>query len=461
MPTLHLLLIFHTLLYFDLGYKNQFSLIISLDCGIRAIENIYQAKQLGIDFIVCDHHTPGDQLPEAIAILDPKRKDCGYPYKELTGCGIGFKLLQAFCDKGNHNSSELYQYLDYVVISIAADIVPITGENRTLSYLGLNVLRKTTKPGLKSLMEISGVKSHIDISKVVFGLAPRINAAGRINHARDSVNLLISDKEQANAFAIKLNKLNQERKNFDKSATEEALSMIDENPDLVKAKSTLLHNPNWHKGVIGIVASRCIEKYYRPTIICTTSENKITGSARSVPGFDIYDAILNCEEFLEQFGGHKYAAGLSLSENKFENFKNKFEKIVAARITLEQLIPKIKIDTLLDFNYITYKFYNILKQMGPFGPGNSTPIFVTREVTAASNGRLMKKSHIKIFVKQSGVSNKFEAIGFNLGKYFNRIQNGENFSMAYSIQEASYKDSQYLQLNIRDIKFSGDHQDAA
>ena len=433
--------------------KNGFKLIICLDCGIKAVNLIKEAKEKGIDFIVCDHHLPGQTLPPAFAILDPKQKDCNYPFDELTGCGVGFKLIQAYCLKNQIEVSRIYEFLDLISVSIASDLVPIVGENRILAYHGLIKLNEHPNPGLKALISISGLK-EIDISSIVFGIGPRINAAGRIAHAKAAVNLLQSkDQEEVDFFAEKINNNNITRRNFDSNITKEALNLIEEDQDLKSAKSTVLFKSDWHKGVIGIVASRCIEKYYRPTIILTESNNKATGSARSVMGFDVYEAIVQCSDLLEQYGGHKYAAGLTLSLDKLKAFQTRFEEIVSQTITDEQLIPQLEIDHMINFDRINFKFYNILKQMSPFGPQNMAPVFVSENVYVDRSPRILKNEHLKMFVKQEGYPYTVEAIGFGLAKYFEMINSGMRFKAAYTIEAANYFESKYLQLNLKDIKF--------
>ena len=433
--------------------KKGFKLIICLDCGIKAVNLIKEAKAKGIDFIVCDHHLPGSTLPPAVAILDPKQKDCSYPFDELTGCGVGFKLIQAYCLRNKIEESQIFEYLDLISVSIASDLVPIVGENRILAYHGLIKLNENPCPGLKALISISGLK-EIDISSIVFGIGPRINAAGRIAHAKAAVNLLQSkDQEEVDLTAEKINNNNITRRNFDSNITKEALKLIEDDQDLKSAKSTVLFKSDWHKGVIGIVASRCIEKYYRPTIILTESNNKATGSARSVVGFDVYEAIVQCSDLLEQYGGHKYAAGLTLSLDKLKAFQTKFEEIVSQTITDEQLIPQLEIDQMINFDRINFKFYNILKQMSPFGPQNMAPVFVSENVYVDRSPRILKNEHLKMFVKQEGYPYTVEAIGFGLAKYFEMINSGMRFKAAYTIEAANYFSSKYLRLNLKDIKF--------
>jgi single-stranded-DNA-specific exonuclease len=425
---------------------NGFSLIVTLDCGVKSVDKVMLAAEKGIDFIICDHHRPGDELPPAVAVLDPKRNDCLYPYKELTGCGVGFKLLQAFCIKQGIDSENLYEYLDLLVVSIASDIVPITGENRVLAFYGLQRLNASPRTGIQALIRISGMTGALDITNVVFGLGPRIK------HAKEAVRLLLSEiEEEAMAFAEEINKHNSERRNFDSSITEQALFMIENDEWLSNAKSTVLYKEDWHKGVIGIVASRCIEKYHRPTIILTQSHGKAAGSARSVPGFDVYEAIEECADLLEQYGGHTFAAGLTLPLDNVEAFRTRFNEIVSSRILPDQLVPMINVDMLLELENITPKFYNILRQMGPFGPGNMTPIFESRNMTLVGRPALMKEKHIKFDVKQNR-SAVFTAVGFGMGHFYPDIVNGRPFSICYCLEENNFRDKKTLQLSLKDIK---------
>ena len=437
----------------DWAKENGFALIISLDCGIKSVDKIEYANSLEIDFIICDHHNPGEELPKAMAVLDPKRADCKYPYKELSGCGVGFKLLQAFCIANNYDQKELYQYLDLLAISIASDIVPITGENRIFMYFGLKLINNRPRPGVNALKEIAGLKKGLEVSSIVFGFAPRINAAGRIAHAKTAVELLLSKtEEEANALSETINDRNSQRKDFDKAITQEALQMIESDEELLQAKSTVLFKEHWHKGVIGIVASRCIEKHYKPTIIFTESNGHAAGSARSVDGFDVYEAISQCSDLLEQFGGHKYAAGLTLKVDNIPAFQKKFEEVVAASITEEQQIPQVEIDLAISFNQVNEKFYNIIKQMAPFGPMNMEPVFVTEEVYDTGQSRVLKGEHIKLHIRQKD-SQPLEAIAFGMAQYFPRIATGKPFSLCYKICENEFNGKKSLQLLVRDIKF--------
>lgn len=434
--------------------ENGFTLLISLDCGIKAVDKASLAKTLGIDLIICDHHLPGDVLPDAFAILDPKQSDDEYPFKELSGCGVGFKLLQGFCIQNTIPLEKLFEHLDLLAVSIASDIVPIVGENRVMAYYGLKKLNQAPSKGLQSLIEISGLKGTLTISDVVFYLGPRINAAGRLTHAKESVKLLLAESENdLMLFSDHLNAKNSERKEFDKSITAEAIDMIESDESLKSAKSTVLFKSDWHKGVIGIVASRCIESYYRPTIILTESKGVATGSARSVDGFDVHEAISACEDLLEEYGGHKYAAGLSLKLENVDAFREKFETVVSSNIKPEQLVPKIDIDLAIDFDFINDKSFAIMQQMAPFGPQNLQPLFSTKNVKLKSDPRVLKDAHLKLNVYQENGSQSFNAIGFGMAQHSERIASGESFQIAYHIDENNYKGNKSLQLIIKDIKF--------
>ncbi|AEI50209.1 single-stranded-DNA-specific exonuclease RecJ [Runella slithyformis DSM 19594] len=440
----------------DYAEANGFSLIVTLDCGIKSAEKVADAKRRGIDFIICDHHRPDTNLPPAVAVLDPKQEDCPYPYKELTGCGVGFKLLQALCQQGFADEADLMDQLDLLVVSIAADIVHITGENRVLAAYGLKKLNERKRVGLNALIEIAGFRNALDITNVVFGLAPRINAAGRIAHAKEAVRLLLcNDKYEAEAFAQEINKHNSDRRTFDTGITDEALNMIREDAWMVGANSTVLYKEDWHKGVVGIVASRCIEHFHRPTIILTNSHGKAAGSARSVPGFDVYEAIEACSDLLEQFGGHTFAAGLSLSVDNVPAFRMRFDEIVKTRISPEQLTPLVDIDMDLELNAISAKFYNILKQMAPFGPENMTPVFASHDVRMSGTPTIMKEKHLKIEVFQPSPQGavKFTAIGFGMADLYPKLISGKPFSIAYTIEENTFRDKTTLQLYLKDIRF--------
>ena len=432
---------------------NNYSLIIALDCGIKSSELVRLADHKGIDFIICDHHLPDESIPSAVAVLDPKRADCNYPCSELSGCGLGFKLMQAFA-RLYRTEAEVFEYLDLVAVSIASDIVPIVDENRVLAYFGLKKLNENPMPGLKALKEIAGIKNDLDISGVVFTLGPRINAAGRVAHASAAVDLLIADtEEQALGLAEKLNLKNELRKEFDSSITEEALAMIASNDMIKPLKSTVLFKNTWHKGVIGIVAARCIEKFYRPTVILTESNNKITGSARSVNGFDLYQAILSCSDLLEKFGGHKYAAGLTLDASNLEAFQQRFEEVVAATLTAEMMSPLIDIDYTIPLDAVNAKFVNVLRQMGPFGPENPRPVFEADRLYVFNSLSSFKDRHIKFLVGQEGGSNVFQAVGFDMADFYEPISRGDLFRMVFTIEENVYNGVTSIQLRIKDIKF--------
>lgn len=435
---------------------NRFKLIIALDCGIKAIEKIEYAKDKGIDFIVCDHHTPGDILPDAVAVLDPERKNCKYPFKYLSGCGVGFKLLHAYSLKNEIPFDELTQYLDLVAVSIASDIVPLIDENRILAHYGLKKLNKNPCEGLKAIISCSGIEDKpIAIDDIVFKISPRINAAGRIKSGKQAVDLLISNNtEEAILLCEKINTFNQARRNIDKNITEEALKEIESFED-GNRYSTVLYNRNWHKGVVGIVASRLIESFYKPTIILTESNGFAAGSARSVIGFDLYNAISQCSDLLESFGGHRYAAGLTLKIQNVPKLKERFEKIVKDSITPEQLIPQIEIDAELNLRSITPKFYKILKRFEPFGPDNVNPIFFAESVVDNGYGRVVGsgEEHLKLsLVQEEEPFNVFPAIAFNQASHFNKISQGREFDIAFTLAENHFRGRTTMQLNIKDIK---------
>lgn len=433
------------------AHQQGFDLVIALDCGIRAVERAEQAKSLGIDLIVCDHHLPGPVLPDAYAILDPKQKACQYPFKELSGCGVGFKLLEAFCQQNTIPKDQLFNYLDLLAISIACDIVPIIGENRILCHYGIKKLNKSPSTGLKSLIAVAGKKGELNVSDIVFSLGPRINAAGRLSHAQESVKLLIGSAEKTEQYAAYLNTRNLERREYDQHITSEALEMIAESPN--DRKSTVLFKESWHKGVIGIVASRCIEHYHRPTIILTESGGKATGSARSVDGFDVHQAIAECSDLLDQFGGHRHAAGLSLPLDNVEEFITRFEQVVDKNILPDQLIPKIALDTDISLDYVNFKTYNIISQMAPFGPKNLAPLFGTKNVSIDSDPTILKEKHIKGFLHARESTKLFEFIGFGMAEKFSTIELGMPFDIAYHLEENNYMGNRTLILNLKDISF--------
>ncbi|PAW91967.1 single-stranded-DNA-specific exonuclease RecJ [Mucilaginibacter sp. MD40] len=436
----------------DYAAANGFSLIIALDCGIKSVDKIAYANTLGVDFIICDHHLPGDELPAAIAILDPKRPQCSYPYKELSGCGIGFKLIQAYAQIHDIPFEETAEYLDLVAISIACDIVHITGENRVLAHLGLQKINASPCMGVKTLMDIAGKKCDYTIADVVFTLGPRINAAGRIDDAKHAVELLIAcHEEDAREKGDRINLHNFERKGHDQQITDEALSMIDNDSVLVGRKSTVVFNENWHKGVIGIVASRLTEKYYRPTVVLTQSNGHIAGSARSVLGYDLYEALCGCSDLLIQFGGHKYAAGLTMQRENIQAFADKFEEVVSTTIPDELLIQQISIDVEIALADIDSKFFRVLNQLAPFGPENMAPVFLTKNVYVSGVAGLVGGKHLKMFVMQPG-SASFSCIAFNQGDLLPQLKNGVPFDICYTIEENVWREQRTVQLNIKGIR---------
>ena len=435
----------------DFAEDNGFSLIIALDCGIKAINQVAYAKEKNIDFIICDHHKPGENLPNALAILNAKRKDCEYPFKELCGCGVGFKLIQALASKKGQTIQELTPYLDLVAIAIAADIVPIVDENRVLTYFGLQVINESPRNGIKALI-YQVKKTELTITDVVFIIAPRINAAGRIKHGNAAVELLIEPNyEAALSYAQEIESFNLNRRELDTKITEEALYQIRKNKEEDRF-TTVVYDKNWHKGVIGIVASRITETFYRPTLVFTKSGDKLAASARSVKGFDVYNALQACEEHLIQFGGHKYAAGLTLKPENYEAFKSKFEEVVKTTINPKLLEPEITIDAELEFTEITPKFFRILKQLAPFGPQNMKPVFVSRNVRDNGYGKLVgsDKSHLKLSLFQGDNTQTINAIGFGLGNKIDDIQN--DFDVVYTIDENEWNGFKSLQLVLKDLK---------
>ena len=443
----------------DYAKENNYNLIIALDCGIKSVDKIDYANALGIDFIICDHHRPGSTLPAAVAVLDPKRTDCDYPYKELSGCGVGFKLIQAISQQQGISFSDLEQYLDLVAVSIAADIVPITGENRILAFHGLNFLKLNNRPGFKAILDLSNFKKdEITVNDVVFLIAPRINAAGRIESGNSAVELLVSKNDNvAGLLGDGINEHNLKRKDLDASITEHALQLIEESEDHKYRKSTVLYNPEWHKGVIGIVASRLTEKFYRPTIVLTKSndENKmVSGSARSVKDFDVYNAIESCSDLLEQFGGHMYAAGLTMKEENVQAFIERFEEVVATTIEDRMLIREVEMDAELNLMDITPKFFNVLKQFAPFGPGNMSPIFKSTSVRDNGRGKVVGNNHLKLsLVQHDDYQLTIDGIAFQLGHHHNQVEQKDVFDIVYHIEENNYNNRTTLQLNIKDLKF--------
>jgi single-stranded-DNA-specific exonuclease len=440
----------------DFADDNGFTLIIALDCGIKSIDHVAYAKNKNIDFIICDHHRPGEFLPEAVAVLDPKREDCSYPYDELCGCGVGFKLIQALAQNRSQTIEDLLPYLDLVATAIAADIVPITGENRTLAKFGLEVINSAPRPGIKALIQ-NVKKKVLTITDVVFIIAPRINAAGRIKHGNEAVALLTEyDLDQAEIFASEIEQHNSDRKELDKQITVEALSQITENNETQKF-TTVVYQENWHKGVIGIVASRLTETYYRPTIVFTKSGDKLAASARSVKDFDIYNALEACAAHLEQFGGHMYAAGMTLKEENYAAFKEAFERTVEETIHPDLLTPEISVDAEINLTDINDKLIRILNQFEPFGPQNMTPVFMSKDLkdSGYAKGIGAGEDHLKLFVKQSrslGSSQGFGAIGFGLGKKLDLVKNQNPFEAVYCIDENEFNGKVSVQLRLKDLR---------
>ncbi|HSO85382.1 MAG TPA: single-stranded-DNA-specific exonuclease RecJ [Draconibacterium sp.] len=437
--------------------ENGFTLVIALDCGIKAVDKIADAKERGLDFIICDHHNPGDSIPPAVAVLDPKQPDCPYPNKELSGCGVGFKLLQAYCQKNNLEQDEIYDMLDLLVVSIASDIVPIVGENRVMAYYGLKKLNTNPGIGLQTIINLAGIGgTEITISDIVFKIGPRLNASGRIEHGKKSVQILVSeDEEKSDLIGEEIDSYNEIRKTLDRDITQEALDMIERDEELKCMNSTVLYNRDWHKGVVGIVASRVTEQYYRPSIILTESNGLATGSARSVRDFDLYEAIGKCSDLLESYGGHMYAAGLTLKIENIPAFRQRFEEIVTKQITNMQQTQTIEIDAKITLSDITPRFYRILKQFAPFGPHNMSPVFVTEDVYDAGTSRRVGKNqeHLKLDLVEPDVnSGIFAGIAFNQSQAYDLITSGSPFDICYSIAENDYRGKINLQLFIKDIK---------
>ena len=432
----------------DYAQINEFSLIIALDCGIRAVKQVEYASNKQIDFVICDHHTPGVNIPRAISVLNPKQSDCNYPYKELSGCGVGFKLIQAFSEKRKIDFNEIGEYLDLLAVSIGADIVEMTGENRALAFYGLKIINQSPRVGLKALIEKSGKTGELSISDVVFGIAPRINAAGRIEHGKIAVQILVeSDIDKARELAEAIENHNKERKELDQNITKEALEMVDENK-----LSTVVYSSDWHKGVVGIVASRLIESYYKPTIVLSEKDGELTGSARSVKGFDLYDALVKCEHLLEKFGGHKYAAGLTVKKENLKAFISEFEKVVSSTITKEQLVAQIDVDMQIELEEVNDQLYRIIKQFSPFGPQNRTPNFISKNVTDCGWGKKVgeDKSHVRLVLNKS--ADRITAIGFRMADDFELTNDKKEFDICYSIDENTWNGKTSLQLRLKGIK---------
>lgn len=437
----------------EFARENGFTLIVSLDCGIKSVDLIRYAAELGIEFIVCDHHLPDDELPPAAAILNPKQPDCEYPYKELCGCGVGFKLICALCDELNLPFSMAEEYLDLVATAIAADIVPMTGENRILAFYGLKKANENPNAGIKALKELSGLNKELQISSLVFMIAPRVNAAGRMDDARKAVQLFIAaDEAEAKSYAELLHADNSDRKEADKNITEEALASIEEHPEWKSRKSTLVFQPHWHKGVVGIVASRLIDHYYRPTIVLTRSGEYAAGSARSVPGFNLYEAIHACREHLLGYGGHFAAAGMTLELDQVEAFREKFESVVAQSIRPELLIPEIVIDAEVKFRDLTPGFFSIMNQMEPFGPENNRPVFVARRLVDSGYSKIVKEQHLRVSLKQDGVI--FNGIGFGIADRYKLLENNQPIDLVFTLEENEWNGTKSLQLKVIDMRQS-------
>ncbi len=441
----------------EFAEQNNVGLIIALDCGIKAVEKIEYAKGKNLDFIVCDHHLPDEKLPPAVAILDPKQSDCHYPFKHLSGCGVGFKLLQGISLKNGIPFQELIPFLDLVVVSIASDIVPITGENRILAHFGLKQLNENPCSGLKSIINISGLDSkEIAIDDIVFRIGPPINAAGRMKSGKKAVELLVAHKDDlAREIGDAINIFNNDRKNVDRRITQQAIKMMASDNDFFSRKSTVLYNPKWHKGVIGIVASRLIETYFRPTVVLTESNGLATGSARSVPGFDLYRVMENCSDLLEDFGGHTYAAGMTMKVENVPLFRERFENEVSKTITPDQLVPKIEVDSFISLDKITPQFFKILRQFQPFGPENMSPVFMTENVVDNGTIKIVgpTKEHLKLgLFSENNPRVVFPAIGFNQAHHYNLINAGMPFDLCFTIEENNFRGKKNIQLNIKDIK---------
>ena len=440
----------------DYAFQNNCKVVITLDCGIKAVEKVKYARTKGLDVIICDHHYPGEEIPKAIAVLDPKQPSCSYPYKELSGCGVGFKLIQAYSRVHGIPFNKIAHYLDLVAVSIASDIVPITGENRVMAYFGLKRLNEAPCTGLREIIRESEVTRALTIEDVVFKIGPRINAAGRMETGSKAVDLLVSsDTRLAIGISKEINNFNIERRSVDRIITTEAMRMIAEDQRKVNSRTTVLYNPTWKKGVIGIVASRLIETYYRPTVILTESNGFATGSARSVHGYDLYQAIESCSDLLESFGGHMYAAGLTLKKENIRPFMERFEQYVNSTITEEQLVPRIFIDTELSFSEINDEFFKTMSQFQPFGPENMSPVFVSRNIFDTGSGRMVGSSgeHLKLDLCQESTGQKsFSAIAFSQANHFEYIKGGNPFDICYSLEMNEFRGNRNLQLNVRDIK---------
>ena len=441
----------------DWAAENGFTLIITLDCGIKAIEKTLHAKEKGIDMIICDHHLPEDRIPPAVAVLDPKREDCNYPFDDLSGCGVGFKLMQAYAQFRDISFDTLEPFLDLLVVSISSDLVTMVGENRVLAYYGLKVLNENPGKGLLAMIELSNLEpGHITIDDIVFKIGPRINAAGRMESGRLAVELLTAtESDKAKMIGEQINNNNNERKSIDREITQEALEMVQSGQCLASENVTIVYNPNWNKGVVGIVASRLVEAFYKPTVVLTKSNGFVTGSARSVAGFDLYESIESCADLLENFGGHVYAAGLTLKEENLTEFSARMNKFVAGKINADMLTPIVEIDEKLDFSQITPKFFRILKQFQPFGPGNGNPVFITENVYDVGNGRKVGAGgvHLKLdLIQEDQPYHQIAAIAFNMADYYDYIKSGNPLDVCYSIVENYYRGNSTLQIRVRDLR---------
>lgn len=441
----------------DWAAEGGFSLIITLDCGIKAIDKVKYAKSKGVDMIICDHHLPEDEIPGAVAVLDPKREDCYYPFDDLSGCGVGFKLVQAYSQKHGIKFETLIPLLDLLVVSISSDLVTMVGENRTLAHFGLKQLNESPRFGLLAMINLSNIEpGHLNIDDIVFKIGPRINAAGRMESGRLAVELLTAeDVDTAMFIGEKINENNNDRKNIDREITKEALEMVQNGSCLCSENATVVYNPKWNKGVVGIVASRLVEAYYKPTVVLTKSNGFVTGSARSIAGFDLYEAIESCADLLENFGGHVYAAGLTMKEENLAEFAQRIDKFIGGKISTEMLTPIVEIDSKLDFSQITPKFFRILKQFQPFGPGNNNPIFVTENVYDAGNGRKVGAGgvHMKLdLIQESQPYHQIAAIAFNMSEYYDYIKSGNPLDVCYSIVENYYRGNSTIQLRVKDLK---------
>ena len=442
----------------DYAKSAGITLIIALDCGIRSIDKIEYSKSLGIDFIICDHHLPGDSIPNAVAVLDPKRNDCDYPFKELAGCGIGLKLAQAYAQVCGLDERSYLQYLDYATLSIASDIVPIEDENRVIAYYGLKIINQQPRIGLKQLIKIAVNKEHLSIGDLVFYIGPRINAAGRIKDAKTAVKMLIAEDEAtANSFVSELQTQNEERRVVDQQITKDLKEIVEKNPILLNRKTLIFYQEDWHKGVVGIAASRAIELYYRPTIILTKgSDNTLVGSARSVRGFDVHAALEKCSEHLIQFGGHMYAAGMTLKSEKLDDFREAFEAAGADLLTEELLTPKVYYDAELDINDVNYRFYSIINKMAPFGPANMTPVFYANGLKDDGTGKIIGKTaeHLKLNLKRP--SGPIPALAFGMADQFPAIKKADSFEACFQINENIFRGNRTLQLMLKDIRITND-----